>query len=64
MLLNQLEKPHQLVLLRQPQALILEYRGPRLRHARQFPILVIHEARINTLELYVLVGSKFQYQIQ
>ena len=63
MLLNQLEEPHQLVLLRQPQALILEYHSPRVRHARQFPILVIHEARVNAHELYVLVGSRFQYQI-
>ena len=61
-LLNQLEEPHQLVLLRQP-ALIPEYRSLRVWHARQFPILVVHEARVNALELYVLVGSRFQYQI-
>ena len=62
-LLNQLEEPHQLVLLRQPQAFILEYRGPRVRHVLQSPIFVAKEARIDALEVYVLVGPRFQYQI-
>ena len=36
---------------------------PRVQHALQFPILIVHKARVNALELYVLVGSRFQYQI-
>ena len=63
MLLNKLEEPHQLVLLRQPQALILEYRGPRVRHVRQSPTRIAHEARIDALEVNVLVRPRFQDQI-
>lgn len=64
MLLNQLEEPHQLVLLRQPQALVLEDRRSRVRHVHQFlPTLFVHEAGVNAFELHVLAGSGSQHEI-
>ena len=64
MLLNQLEEPHQLVLLREPQALVLEYRRARVRHAHQSPTaLVVHEARLDALEFHVLVRPGSEHEI-
>ena len=37
--------------------------GVRVRHVLQSPIIIANEARIDALEVYVLVGPRFQYQI-
>lgn len=64
MLLNQLEEPHQLVLLDEPQALVLEYRRARVRHAHQSPsALVVHEAPLDALELHVLTRPGSEHEI-
>lgn len=63
MVLNQLEEPHQLILLRKTKTPVLKNGGPRVRYAPEFPILAANKARINALELHVLIRTRFQNEV-
>lgn len=63
MLLNKLEEPHQHILLHQAQALIFKDGSTRIRHIHQIPTLIAEEARIDRLELHILISTRSQYRI-